>query len=140
MMKSELLDPDLWSKLPFEIISKIIRIECERHEEAKQIWTSKIRSVNELFTEMCEETYWNYCDEDPDPQETLSMIGFHNRIEWRFIKYGRNISQYDRTCKYNPGLVQHLFGGEPVLFPHYHIRSCFYNGEVPSRTLSSTTS
>ena len=99
----------------------------EEEEAAIQLWHRKIGNVHDTFTEMCEETNWNYMDWVPDPVETLYYIGVHNRIEWSHNK--GPLSDYERNCRYFPSAVG-FYGEEPVLFPHFHIRSAFYVNEV----------
>ena len=121
------MDPEIWGKLPFHLLSNILRIEKKRLDEERRLdkerWLMGINNVNEHFLEAVSDCNWVYYDNDPNNWEILYLIGVRNRCEWRHAAIKAGMDEYNADCIYFPDQI------EGLMWPHWHKYNGHYCGQ-----------
>jgi hypothetical protein len=109
-------------ELPRKIIGHLKEAETERDRAYHMSLIRPhhliegIKSVNEESIEMADECNWVCKDVEPEPSQTLYIIGIATSIRIRDNLCKRGMSIYEADCVINP-----INTG--VLYPHWHINS-----------------
>jgi len=70
-------DPKLWGQLPFDILSKILKVEKDRLDKvARDEHKILMEELREELFDLVEECNWWQDDDDPDPGEILYIMSF----------------------------------------------------------------
>ena len=109
-------------ELPRKIIGHLKEAETERDRAYHMSLIRPhhliegIKSVNEESLEMADECDWVDNEGEPEPSETLYIIGFESFRRFRDNLRKRGMSEYEADCVINPIITG-------VLYPHWHINS-----------------
>ena len=112
-------------QLPKKIVSHLKETETEMSREyhaclkRPEPLVNSLKAMHEEMIEFVEECNWHYGGEDPEPSETLYLIGLETRgrICDRMCDLG--LSTYEIDCKMFPEYTK-------VYYPHWHIRSYWW--------------